>query len=304
MYGQLLEEFAGRPVVDFEDESNWKGPATAYRLREEYDDEVSIADRLARMLEQPESSRLSALIIGAWSEACEGGGADKIVDALFEAAPRLPELRALFIGEMTYEECEVSWINQTDMAPLLKAFPKLEMLRIRGGTSLSFSSVRHSGLKHLAIESGGLPRSVIREICLCEFPQLEHLELLLGEENYGFDGQAEDFRPLLSGKLFPNLRFLGLMNSAIADDLAAVVVDGSLVTRLETLDLSLGNLTDDGTRVLAKLPACPKLKRVNISHHYASPEAIAELTKAIKAEVVAEDPQEPEDDWRPIVHAE
>ncbi len=116
--------------------------------------------------------------------------------------PSLPNLKALYFGEMTYEECEISWINQSGVSPLLRAFPLLEIFRVRGGTELSFSQVSHGNLRHLAIETGGLPSSVLREVFLCDFPNLEHLELLLGEEGYGFDGSAEDLQPLAGGKGF------------------------------------------------------------------------------------------------------
>ena len=304
MYSELVEQFAGRRVVDFDDASCWEGPELAYRLREEYDDSVKVADRLAALLDQPESERVAALIIGAWTEVCEGGSAAEMVAEVAKAAPRLPGLRALFFGEMTCEECEISWINQTNVSPLLNAFPALQSLRIRGGVGLSFSQLRHDALKELAVETGGLPRSAIRELQLCEFPALERLELLLGEEHYGFDGGVEDLQPLLSGRLFPRLKFLGLMNSAIANDIAAVIVNSPIVARLETLDLSLGNLDDEGVHSLMSLAAFPQLRRLNISHHYAAEDVVAALVKTLPFEVVAGDPQQPEDDWRPIVHAE
>lgn len=304
MYDALLQEFAGRRVVDFDDASCWQGPDVAYRVREEYEDSTTTADRLATLLDQPGSDRLAAILVGAWSGVCEGENAAQIVAALAQAAPRLPGLRSLFFGEMTFEECEISWINQTDVSPLLSAFPALEELRVRGGSGLSFSPVRHNGLKTLAIETGGLSRSTIRELFLCDFPSLEHLELLLGEEQYGFDGGVEDLQPLLSGKLYPRLKFLGLMNSAIANDIAAVVVNAPVVDRVETLDLSMGNLDDEGVASLTALAGRTHLKRLNISHHYASEVAVAALGEFLPCEVIADDRQEPEDEWRPIVHNE
>lgn len=304
MYSEFTESFHGLPTQDFSDSDDWKGADIAYRLREEYDDEIKIADRLAELLKQPGVEQLSTLIIGSWTGSCEGEDSKSVVDLLVLAAPRLPGLRHLFFGEMTYEECEISWINQSDLTPLLSAFPKLETLRIRGGSGLSFSPLRHDALRELAMETGGLPRSAIREICLCEFPVLEHLELLLGEENYGFDGGVEDLQPLLSGQLFPRLKWLGLMNSVIANDIAAVAVNAPLISRLEHLDLSLGNLDGEGVRSLQGLNTFQNLKSLNISHHFAADEDIAALKAVLPFQVIAEDKQEPEDDWRPIVHAE
>ncbi len=304
MYSELIESFQGLPTQDFNGSDDWKGPNVAYRIREEYDDETKIADRLAELLKQPGVEKLSALIIGAWTGSCEGDDSQAIVDLVDLAAPRLPNLRHLFFGEMTYEECEISWINQSDLTPLLDAFPRLESLRVRGGNGLSFSPIKRESLRELAVETGGLPRSAIREICLCEFPALEHLELLLGESNYGFDGSVEDLQPLLSGRLFPRLKWLGLMNSEIANDIAAVVVNAPLIARLEHLDLSLGNLDGEGVRSLLGLATISNLKSLNISHHFAAEDDIAALKQALTCQVVAEDTQEVEDEWRPIVHAE
>jgi hypothetical protein len=304
MYGELVESFQGLKIREFNAAGDWKGPAIAYRLREEYDDEVKIADRLDSLLKQPDVEELTALVVGAWTGACEGANSREMVELLVRAAPRLSGLKHLFFGEMTYEECEVSWINQSDLSPILCAYPDLESLRVRGGTGLSFSTVRHDHLRELAVETGGLPRSTIREICLCDFPALEHLELLLGESNYGFDGSVEDLQPLLSGRLFPRLKWLGLMNSEIANEIAAVVVNAPLVTRLEHLDLSLGNMDGEGFRSLSGLAAATNLRSLNLSHHYASEEDVVGLTKSLICQVTAEDERESEDEWRPIVHAE
>jgi hypothetical protein len=304
MFEHLLEEFHDRKVVDFENADSWEGPQVAYRLREEYEDEVKIGDRLAALLGVPGCDQLSALIIGAWSGAVEGTDSSKTVAELVTAAPRLPGLRHLFLGDMTFEESELSWINQSDLGPLLRAFPGLESLHVRGGACLSFSKTVHQGLRELVIQTGGLARSAIRDIFVCEFPSLEHLELFFGEENYGFDGGVEDLQPLLSGRLFPKLKYLGLMNSVIANDIAAVLVNSPIAARVESIDLSLGNLDDEGVRSLLGLSAHSQLKRLNISHHYASEQAVAALAKALSFEVVAEDRQQPEDEWRPIAHAE
>ncbi len=119
------------------------------------------------------------------------------------------------------------------------------------------------------------------------FPGHEHLELLLGEPNYGFDGGVEDLQPLLSGKLYPKLKFLGLMNSEIANDIAAVVVNSPIVERIEILDLSMGTIDDEGIKSLHGLVECKNLKQLNVSHHYANPATIEELKKGFTVSVIA-----------------
>jgi hypothetical protein len=119
MYTELASEFFGLSVVDYDDAGSWQGPVKAYRLREEYDGELPIDEQLQSLLEQPGVDQVRALIIGAWTGVCEGGNSAEIIQELAKAAGRLPSLRALYFGEMTYEECEISWINQSDVSPLL-----------------------------------------------------------------------------------------------------------------------------------------------------------------------------------------
>ena len=52
------------------------------------------------------------MIIGEWGSAYETAFP---VDLLVRNAARLDRLRALFIGEMNSEQCEISWIQQGDI---------------------------------------------------------------------------------------------------------------------------------------------------------------------------------------------
>lgn len=304
MYSENLEEFCELPVVEFESADDWQGPEVAYRVRADYDVKDGLSDRLKVLAMQPGVDQLQALVIGTWNDISDGFGAEAGGATLLSLASQLPALRGLFLGDITYEECEISWINQTDVSPFLQAYPAMQVLVVRGGEGLSFSQISHRELRSLRIETGGLPRSVVREIFLCDFPALESLQLLFGDENYGFDGSVEDLQPLLSGSLYPKLKYLGLMNSTISNDIAAVVVNSPIIDRIETLDLSMGTLDDSGVASLKSLAGKANLKTLDISHHYASAEAIDELRAALSCEVIADDPQEADGDWRPVLHAE
>src|SRR5262249_20599635 len=73
--------------------------------------------------------------------------------------------------------------------------------------------------------------------------------------------------PLLAGGLFPSLRFLGLRNFEEADALAGRVASSALGRRLEGLDLSLGNLSDEGARAPLGLPRGGALKKLDVRGH-------------------------------------
>ncbi len=57
-------------------------------------------------------------------------------------------------------------------------------------------------------------------------------------------------------------------------------VSAPIIKQLETLDLSLGTLSDVGGQALLKLPTKGKLKRVNLQHHFLTNPMMKELEAA------------------------
>lgn len=302
---QHAETFGGHPVKSFDGPDDWDGPDHTYRVAITWDDGAdAFAEKLEQLVRCEGAEDMEALVIGAWNGDDSARSSDGVIKALAGYHSVLKSLKALFLGDIIYEENEISWIQQSDVAPLLKALPKLEVFRVRGGNDLAITPLKHAHLTHLIVETGGLRRSMIREICQCDFPRLEHLELWLGEGNYGFDGGVEDLQPLLTGKRFPKLTYLGLRNSEIADDIAAVVVNAPIVQRLRILDLSNGNLSDTGAQSLLHLPAGLPLEELNLTHHYMTPAMVKRLQKALPYKVIADDGQDPNAEWRSIVVSE
>lgn len=296
-------QFHGLTIQDFESSDDWQGADVAYRVRTNWDSEVEVEEVLKELADHPEAGQLSALVIGLWS--AEGPDpSDGLVGTLAGLSDKFRGLRAIFFGDITYEECEISWIEQSDMSPLLHAYPRLETFRVRGGTSLKFGRLAHASLKQLIVETGGLGRSVLREIFRADLPNLEHLELWLGSDNYGWDGGAEDLQPLLAGKLFPKLTYLGLRNCESIDDLTPVIVNAPLLRRIRTLDLSLGNLSDTGANSLLALPKDVALTRLDLSHHYLSDDLVAKLQATLPCEVITNDAKGADDEWRSIYVSE
>ena len=199
------------------------------------------------------------------------------------------------------EECEISWIRQSDVSPLFAAYPQLEHFCVRGAEGLNLGSLKHDRLKSLIIQSGGLGANVVREVAAADLPELEHLELWLGEENYGGDTTVADLAPILDGKLFPKLKYLGLRDSEIADKIARAVAVAPVVERIRVLDLSLGILTDEGAATLLESPAVARLEKLDVHHHFCSEEMTAKL-QSLSVEVDASERMEPDvyDDevWR------
>ena len=291
-----MTTFIGKRVVDFKSlKSLRKGDKHVYRVRSGWDDEPGTFEkRLNEFLDSDAAARAQGLIIGYWSIDVPDP-IEPVIKILVKRQDRLPELVALFLGDIGQEESEISWIQQGDVSPLLAAFPKLEMLRVRGSEGLAFKKPKHDSLAALGVEAGGLGADVVRQLCKAKFPQLEHLELWLGTDEYGGDCQINDLQPILAGKLFPKLNYLGLRNAQIADEIAGVIVNSPIAKQIETLDLSLGTLSDEGGNALLDLPQDGNLKRLDLHYHFMSPAVTKKLSK-LPFTVNTSGVQEP-DDW-------
>jgi hypothetical protein len=290
-----LTEFGGKPVVDFtmaDTTFNVNKHTPRIRVRNSRKGKTaSIPELLAAYAKLPEAARTQALAIGLWG--FEGEDSGPVVEALVAYRDKLPELRALFVGDITYEENEISWINQSDLSALWPSFPKLEQIGVRGGNNLSLGRIRSNTLKSLTIEAGGLPQRVIREALAAEAPNLEHFEVWTGCEDFGGDSAPEDFAALLAGDLFPKLKTLALRDCEYADELAKALAVAPILERIEVLDLSLGNLSDAGAEALATSPLIARLKKLDLDHHYMS-DAMMERLRALPLEVEL---SERADDW-------
>ncbi|HBQ16815.1 MAG TPA: cytoplasmic protein [Myxococcales bacterium] len=299
--------FHGLPVVPFDPERGVEDPGAAIRIHvgwdeaEEGQDAVALIEALAG---DENAGEVRALLIGDWGQAGQMDPSEPAVAALVEAADRLPALEALFLGDMTFEDCEISWIEHGDLTALFE-IESLKELWIRGG-AIELSPVKHVGLEKLVFQSGGLPFAVPSALASSELPALRHLELWLGTDEYGGPSTADAVKPLLA-RTFPSLRTLGLRNAQIADEVAKALHEAPILDGVEALDLSLGTLSDVGVQALIDNPRITKLKRLDVHHHYASDVALAALQK-LGPEVTTVGADSPDDDgdpeWRFVAHSE
>lgn len=292
--GETVASYHGKPVIEFRMGDQVKDRSTvrthAFRLAQDYESEESQSELLDAFLAQIDPRDLETLIIGAWSEAHESGP-DEILEQLIHRRADLPNLRHLFVGDITYEECEISWIIQSDYNPILEAFPGLQSLRIRGSTDLGLGAFEHASLQELAIECGGLPSRIVGAIAGSSLPALKRLELWLGDANYGFDGELVDYVSLLQRIDASRLSYLGLRNAQNSDELAQYLAGQSWINRLHTLDLSMGTIGDDGAKAWCESPHLKGLSVLDLSHHYIS-ESWQTKLRALPCKVVLDDPQD------------
>lgn len=290
-----LENWFGLPVEIASSDTEFKPSRTIYRFGWSYDHEESPLENLELFLNSPEVSETVAIVFGMDDEVGSDTSQARFLDLLEEHRAKLPKLRGIFLGDIVQEENEMSWIKQDDISRALRIFPALEELRARGQDGLKFQECRHPGLKRLIIETGGMPKDVLHGIAGSEFPELEHLELWLGTEEYGFDGSITDVLPLLNPEIFPKLKHLALGNSDIQNEIAAAVATSPILEQLETLDLSLGVLTDEGAVPLLTSKLLANLKKLNLHRNYLS-KVMADRFLSLGIEVDVGGQEEP-DKW-------
>ncbi|MEY9931955.1 hypothetical protein ABH926_006604 [Catenulispora sp. GP43] len=255
--------------------------AWAWRVGADEYDEADGEQIWPAFLQTVDTTRVKALTLAAWDSCESGTGWDEYHAALLAAADRFPNLEALFVGDVPSEMSEVSWIGQPDPGPLLAAFPNLVEFGLRGTAEMSMEPLAHDRLRELTLQTGGLPPHVVRAIGASTLPALTGLDLYLGTSIYEGGAEAADLAAILSGTAFPALRHLGLRNAEDTDALAAVLAHAPVVARLQSLDLALGTLGDDGAAALLAGQPLTHLHRLDLHHHWISDEMIERLWQAL-----------------------
>ncbi|WP_392532547.1 HEAT repeat domain-containing protein [Nostoc sp. C117] len=243
-------------------------------------------DNVTTFLREPDVNKVKALIFRGYYDLWRILSPDI-----------LKNIKALFYGPYDIDY-QISWTYIEDISLILEGFPNLEMLLVRGGDNScpweKFISLRHENLKALIVETGGLGRDKIAQILSLELPALEHLELWLGSDEYGGNSSIDNLMPIFSGNLFPKLTYLGLRNSEYANNIAATIVNSSVINTIKVLDLSLGDLGDEGAEALLNCPAVNQLDILNVSNSCLTEEMVERL-KLLDVEVIADTEKEPGD---------
>lgn len=236
------------------------------------------------------------------------------VDMLVDAHQQLPNLKALFIGDVEDSEQWIYGCYQVylgNISPILKAFPQLEVLHLSGclsnaniplledtsqkqeilkirkrdGSLIERAKIKHDELKTLIIEGSNLTDNHIAQICKLEYPSLEYLELWLGRQDTR--KIVESLTPILSGESCPNLLYLGLIGSENTNAIAVALTKSPIIERLKVLDLGNGTLSNSGVIALVKCPAVNRLHTLNVSENRLKPNMIEQLSQ-LNCQVIAE----------------
>ena len=294
----VIDFFRGKRVVDFKADQKTLNDKVIYRLRADWDNEdiMSLVNIWEAM---PGLDKVTSLIIGHWFE-----DAPEVAAKLIELAPKMPNLTGMVWGDISYEENEMSWIENTDVAPLMMAFPGLEYFKARGGMNLDFKNLKHNTLKTLKIETGGLDKNTIKNIIESDLPELETLSIWFGSDNYGFNASAHDIKPLMIGRAYPEMKYpfpklknLGLANCEIADDLAEALGEGKLLLdQIQTLDMSMGTMTNRGVEALIENEWIGQLKKIDLSSNFIADSDLVDQLKSKGVKVTFGSQKDDEDE--------
>lgn len=255
---------------------------------EEYDEQGKSAETMIPdILNDEDFPKLKELIIGNWGDAGAGDDCQPVIDDIIENKERFSNIESLFIGDMEYDECEVSWIEQGDYSKLWEAMPQLKQLGIKGSIDLELGNICHENLEELCIVCGGIYSDVIEAIQKAKLPHLKRLQIYIGVEDYGFDGDENTIKAFLEQADFPELTYLGIVNSEMQDEITEMVLNSKFIGQISTLDLSMGTLTDKGAALLLeKIPQYPNIQKLDVHYNYLSDEMVEKL-EALPIEVDA-----------------
>lgn len=272
-------------IEDFNPEIGISDPIdTAYRLSIDWDRgknvQATIPKTFELLLADPQAGQVEALLLpfGIYC-SCK-----RLINALVQGKDRLTNLKALYIGDTYNSEYKTSNVLLSNMTPVLEAYPHLEVLQVRGlgagKDGLKFDPIRHESLKTLIIETSYLLcTEIIQQICTLELPSLEYLELWLGDDIYDAIDQKEEpdnvnesyikyVATIISGEIFPHLKYLGLRISGFSNVMAKSIVISPLMSSLRILNLSMGTLTSKGANLLLNCPAINNLHTLDVSKIY------------------------------------
>ncbi|SNR14412.1 STM4015 family protein [Tenacibaculum jejuense] len=256
-------------------------PTLAYKfISYEYDNDPEILEFLNNFKAQENSDKVEEIVIGMWEEGYDKSSSH-ILNFFVENKDHFSNVKHFYIGDIESEENEISWIQQSSFENFLKAYSHIESLKVRGGNNLTFGTFNLPNLKTLTIESGGLDNELIEDIAKSKnsLTSLEELEIWFGTSDYGATVTKETVKKLLADNPFPNLQHLGLMNAEIQDEIVAVLENHEILSRIKTLDISMGVLREEGGKSLLRNEALDQLEKINCDFHYMSEEQTKALRK-------------------------
>jgi uncharacterized protein (TIGR02996 family) len=224
------------------------------------------ADLAWEVLRHPSAKFLRSLIVGCVRSGDQDNST--LTATVMTAKPR-PPLRELVIADFDHSEIDSIDISRAPIGNLVglgKAYPELETVILKGTGDAALDGLALPRAKKFALRTSTMTKPTLATILAAPWPELEDLELWFGdiERGYGAECTVADILPLFARPL-PALRALRIMNSSFSDEVVPAIARWPGAARLETLEFSLGTLSDEGARALAEVrTAFPALRRLGV----------------------------------------
>ncbi len=236
------------------------------------------------------------------------------VPAVLAEAARHPwaaHLEALHLGDIDGANVDMAHHVVGDVGAVISAsFPALTSLVIHSGEqnwrgegeTFGVAGLALPHLDRLVIETCSLSKERLVHLLAAELPELTDLELWFGSQREGADCTVVELAPLLDGRRFATVLHLGLRNSELADELGRVLPVSKIAARLESLDLSMGTMTDEGAIALAAgASSFPQLQSLNVDQNFIRSAGLDALRAAFR-EVIAETQKDDDDSIEGEIH--
>jgi hypothetical protein len=235
-------------------------------------------------LSSTDVDQLGIHVLGNMTEVGPTLGAVMELVAHSPIAHRLHELVTFDFDPFDHEQFGYHLLDSLRLDP--RRFPALERLTLRG-RGLGAEGLDLWWLRELNLETCCLEDSTVARLALTDWSLLERLTL--------WTGTAANRRPglplcepapldavisLLHRQPFPSLRHIGIMNCAWVDELCRLLPRSPLIAQLESLDLSLGAMTDEGAHALASAANRLKHLRLNLDANCLTPDGCQRLARA------------------------
>ncbi|HEU0031629.1 MAG TPA: hypothetical protein VFQ53_13410 [Kofleriaceae bacterium] len=244
------------------------------------EDGASLDETIANLLALPIARFVESLRFGL--AGCDDANDWTDTITAVTRAAQAPYLRELRFDDYGRDDSEISDVAFGDFSHAWSQLPALETLEIRAGAGGTLGTLRLPKLRRLVRISGGLRKAELAEIVAAELPALEHLELWLGDPQYGANVTLEALSRVLAGLSWPVLRHLGLVNCSFTNQLVPALARSAIVTRLRSLDLSHGTLDDLGVEhLLANVAAFHHLESIDVSDNFLDAGALGRLCERL-----------------------
>src|SRR4051812_17331602 len=107
MISEHVTEWLGFPVKLYDPATKPDYENTVYRIASEWEEKETQVEKFARFLDGAGSEATPAIIFGLFGE--HDTSPQPVIEALVAARNRLPNLKAIFLGDILSEENEISW---------------------------------------------------------------------------------------------------------------------------------------------------------------------------------------------------